>query len=264
MKKIQLMIIDPQNDFCDPKGALSVPGADKDMERLSEFIARNGDKLDDIHVTLDSHHLVDIAHPIFWKNSKGEHPNPFTLISKQDVEDHMWSPTNPSFYKKALEYVKELEVSNRYQLCVWPPHCLIGSNGHNVFPALYNELLKWEENFAMVNYITKGSNIWTEHYSALKADVPDPADPSTQIDTNFIKVLSEADEIIVAGEAGSHCLANSVRDVVEFGGENLVKKITLLEDCTSPVPGFEDLQEDFIKEMKAKGMKVVKSTEYMK
>jgi len=27
MKKIDLITIDPQNDFCDPKGALSVVGA---------------------------------------------------------------------------------------------------------------------------------------------------------------------------------------------------------------------------------------------
>ena len=264
MKNVHLMIIDPQNDFCDPKGALSVPGADADMDRLSEFIKRTGDKLTDIHVTLDSHHLVDIAHPIFWKNTKGEHPEPFTIITKDDVKEHNWVPTNPSFYKKALSYVDELEKEDRYQLCIWPPHCLIGSNGHNVYNNLYNALLDWEQDFAMVNYITKGSNIWTEHYSALKADVPDPMDPSTQVDTNFIKTLTEADEIVVAGEAGSHCLANSVRDVVDAGGEELLKKIVLLEDCTSPVPGFESLQEDFIEEMKNKGMRVVKSTEYMK
>lgn len=29
MNKPTLIIIDPQFDFCDPKGALSVPGADK-------------------------------------------------------------------------------------------------------------------------------------------------------------------------------------------------------------------------------------------
>ena len=28
MQNIQLLLIDPQNDFCDPNGALPVPGAD--------------------------------------------------------------------------------------------------------------------------------------------------------------------------------------------------------------------------------------------
>ena len=58
---IQLLIIDPQNDFCDPKGSLFVPGADGDMTRLATMIDRISPKLADIHVTLDSHHLVDIA-----------------------------------------------------------------------------------------------------------------------------------------------------------------------------------------------------------
>ena len=37
---IQLLIIDPQNDFCDPNGALFVPGADEDMKRLASMVMR--------------------------------------------------------------------------------------------------------------------------------------------------------------------------------------------------------------------------------
>ena len=62
--RIELLIIDPQNDFCDPSGALYVPGADKDMDNVADFILAKKDKLDDIHATLDSHHFIDIAHPV--------------------------------------------------------------------------------------------------------------------------------------------------------------------------------------------------------
>ena len=31
-KRIELLIIDPQNDFCDPSGALYVGGAENDMD----------------------------------------------------------------------------------------------------------------------------------------------------------------------------------------------------------------------------------------
>jgi len=41
-ERIDLLIIDPQVDFCDPSGALYVPGAEKDMERLSEMVKRFG------------------------------------------------------------------------------------------------------------------------------------------------------------------------------------------------------------------------------
>ena len=45
-----LIVIDPQNDFCDPKrGALYVKNAEKDMEALAEFITRRGDILEDVY-----------------------------------------------------------------------------------------------------------------------------------------------------------------------------------------------------------------------
>ena len=110
-------------------------------------------------------------------------------------------------YRRALTYVQTLAKNGRYPLCIWPPHCLIGSPGHAVMPELFAALLDWEQRFALVDYVTKGSNIWTEHYSAVQADVPDPADPGTQINTALIQTLLKADMIAVAGEAGSHCLA---------------------------------------------------------
>ena len=70
--KVHLLIIDPQNDFMDlPDSALPVPGAVADMDRLAAFIRRAGKKIDDIHVTLDSHRLIDIAHPTFWRDADG-------------------------------------------------------------------------------------------------------------------------------------------------------------------------------------------------
>ena len=65
-KKVCLFIIDPQFDFCDPSGTLFVPGANLDMVRLGDFINRNITKIDDIQVTLDSHHRVHVAHAISW------------------------------------------------------------------------------------------------------------------------------------------------------------------------------------------------------
>lgn len=37
MRKIKLLAIDPQNDFCLKSGALSVPGADEDMNKVKLF-----------------------------------------------------------------------------------------------------------------------------------------------------------------------------------------------------------------------------------
>jgi nicotinamidase-related amidase len=49
--------------------------------------------------------------------------------------------------------------------------------------------------------------------------------------------LSQADMILVAGEALSHCVLETVEDLVEaFSGQpELLRRIHLLRDCTSPV-----------------------------
>lgn len=275
--RIELMIIDPQNDFCHKNGALFVQGATEDMERLAAFIDRVGSKLYDIHVTLDTHHYMDIAHPGMWTDSSGNAPAPFTIISKKDVENGIWSARNPQFQARQLDYVRHLEDNGRYPLCIWPPHCLIGSWGYCVFEPLFKKLLDWEKkNFSFIDYVTKGSNLWTEHYSAVMADVADPKDPSTQLNTNFIQTLQEADIILLAGEARSHCLANTVRDIADNFGANEeektknIKKMVLLQDATSDVPDlpgstmFKDMGEQFVSDMMAKGMQVSTTIDFLK
>lgn len=284
--KLHLVIIDPQNDFCvqddlkGNKGALYVAGANGDMLHLAHMIERLCPKIDDIHVTLDSHRLVDISHPIWWKDQNGKPPAPFTIlgihgekiVEMKPQKDGTLLPTpteyttyQPSFLSRSKKYLQALAATNRYPHCIWPPHCLIGTWGHNIVPELMSALLMWEKSFATVDYITKGSNIWTEHFSGIKAEVPDPEDPSTQINTRFIQTLEEADIILLAGEARSHCLAETVRDIVScFSKEAYIQKLVLLEDCCSDVTGFKHYGEKFVKEMTAKGMQVAKSTEFLK
>jgi len=264
--RIHLLIIDPQNDFCDPNGSLFVPGADEDMRRLTTMVNRLQSKLDDIHVTLDSHRIIDVSHPAWWKDSTGNQPSPFTIITAADMKDGKWSTALPSANKRTQVYLQELETRGRYAHCIWPPHCLIGDKGHNVFPELSSALHAWEKaRFGMVDFVTKGSNFWTEHFSAVQAEVPDPEDPTTQINTSLISTLEKADIVLLAGEARSHCMANTVFDIAEnFGDASYVKKLVLLTDCTSDVPGFENLGAEFMTKMLAKGMQTSTSTEFLK
>ena len=83
-----------------------------------------------------------------------------------------------------------------------------------MIPVVAAALQRWEEaGFARVNYVTKGYNPWTEHYSAVQADVPDPTDPGTQINTRLIRALKNADVVALSGQALSHCVAHTVRDI---------------------------------------------------
>jgi nicotinamidase/pyrazinamidase len=250
----QLLIIDPQNDFCHPTtGTLYVPGADKDMQRLAAFVQDRGQDISQIHVTLDSHHVRDIAHPIWWQDKNGNHPAPFTIITETDVNAGIWRAARDEDQTRSTDYVRQLAQNKRYPLCIWPYHCLIGSEGHAVFAELFTALVAWETaHQKSVNYIAKGANPYTEHYSAIQADVIDPTDPHTERNTDLIANLRAADRVYIAGEAGSHCVANTVRDLVTGWTREDCERLVLLTDTISSVPGFDALQTDFLAEMAQK------------
>lgn len=262
--KAILLVIDPQVDFCDPNGSLFVKGADADMKRLATMVRENINLIERINITLDSHQYVHIAHPIFWINSKGEHPNPFTVITVEDVEKGVWKTTNPQMQQWGLDYVKTLRDNKRYVLCIWPYHCLIGSKGATVIPELFDAVCEWEKRFRKVNYVPKGSNIFTEHYSVVKADVTYSGDPTTMLNSTFINMLKSDSDILVAGEAFEFCVFSTLRDIIEEFTEEQVKKIVIVEDCTSPVNavGSEHLKDDAYNYLKNKGVRFTKSTQY--
>ena len=264
MMKTHLLVIDPQNDFCDSNGSLFVPGADHDMTRLEAMIRRLGSRLDNIHVTLDTHHFVDVAHPVFWVNAKGEHPAPFTIITADEVASGLWAAASPAHRAWAVEYTRKLEINKRYALCVWPPHCLIGSWGTQVYSPLFQALLDWETaNVDSIDYVTKGTNHLTEHYSALQADVPRPDDPGTQLNSGLIESLSGADVLVIAGEALSHCVRFTTQDLIENLPQGSIQKIVIIKDAMSAVPGFEKEGEEFLDFAARKGVRTITAEEFL-
>lgn len=293
--KVHAILVDPQNDFCvaddgcGNKGSLVVPGALDDMKRTAKMIRRLGNKLDDIHVTLDSHQGIGIERPHWWRRvSDGALPAPFTVfgihpdgkrIVKCNPDAKGMNPTEeeyttylPSHFNKggptkegSFGYLKALAAGGKCLLVVWPPHTIIGSWGWSIVPELSNALIEWEQKcFARVDYVVKGNNPWTEHYSGVRAEVPDPKDPSTQINTGLIQTLQEADIIAVAGEALSHCVASTISGIwAAFSDPKYAQKLVLLTDCMSNVGGFEFLGDAFLKEAKAKGVKMETSTSFL-
>ncbi|WP_286788298.1 MULTISPECIES: isochorismatase family protein [unclassified Pseudomonas] len=260
---VHLLIIDPQNDFCDiADAALPVPEASADLRKVASLIHMWGHRLDAIHVTLDSHQPLHIAHPSWWQDAKGHSPPPFTVISVDDIEQGRWTACVSEKQSYSLEYVKALAERGRYQLTIWPEHCLIGSWGHNVYTPLLKALNEWgRTRLKTVHYIPKGSNPNTEHYSAIAAEVPDPDDPGTRSNTHLLNQLEQAQTVLIAGEALSHCVAGTVRDIADHLGETNLHRLVLLTDCSHAVPGFEHLAECFIEEMKTKGVRCLTSKE---
>jgi nicotinamidase/pyrazinamidase len=269
--KIHLLVIDPQNDFMDQSGAaLPVTGATLDMQRLALFIRTFGDRLADIHVTLDSHQIVAIFHPAWWRNSKGESPAPYTIITSDDIEASIWTTRDPNMRKRSLEYVKALEATGKnYMLMIWPPHCLIGTLGHAVQKDLMDALVEWQtKEFATVDFVTKGTNPYTEHYGGLMAEVADPTDQHTLLNSRLLETLQEADIILIAGEALSHCVKETLNQILDNIGAEHLKKIQILTDCTSPVPkvgngpDFPAISKLWVAEVQKKGVQLTSSTTF--
>jgi nicotinamidase-related amidase len=271
-----LLLIDPQNDFCDLPAtasgtpALPVAGADADMRRVADLIERGGAGLDDIVITLDSHHRVDIAHPSFWCTGDGAAVAPFTAITAAQVRAGEFvpaaavqgrqggRPADATVLPRVLAYLDALEAQGRYSLMVWPVHCEIGTWGHNVHSAVRAAYNQWEDRrLRQVLKVTKGDNPWTEHYSALQAEVPDADDAATWLNRSLLARLDAFDTIWIAGEASSHCVKATVEHLADHLPSLLpsgrLEKLVLLTDGMSPVGGFEAQAADFMARMRERG-----------
>ncbi len=268
MTIFRLLIIDPQRDFCDGPcaGALPVPGADADMRRLAALVGRLGRRIDRILVTLDSHQLYHVANPAWWMDGQGRPPAPFTVIGAEAVESGEWRPRDPAEADYARYYVRELARKGNYPLCIWPPHCLIGTPGHAVHPELMAALLGWAgEAASPISFVTKGGNPRTEHYSAYRAEVEDAADAATGPNPAMIRFIEGADVVAIAGEAKSHCVRSTVQDLADALPPEQIAKFLFLDDCSSPVPAipggpdFPAIGEGFVRDLAARGMRVALS-----
>jgi nicotinamidase-related amidase len=253
---VHLLIIDPQNSFCDPKGELYVANAEADMNRLADFIGRTGPFIDRITVTLDSHNPVHIAHPEWWIDRHGCSPDPFTTITSEDLLNGSFQASDPSHQAWSLTY---LEKAGTHTL--WPRHCLIGSWGHEVYPPLKTILDRWALTGGELDFFPKGYSRFTEHFSAVKPLVEVPGDPCTLPNRAFVETILQSDTVLVAGEAASHCVAETVKDLVFFGSPP-PGKIVLLKDSMSPVGGCEPLAEAFYTASAERGVVVSDTLSY--
>jgi nicotinamidase-related amidase len=273
----QLLLIDPQNDFCDVPDAyrpvdpltgapvapaLPVAGAHADMLRTAQFISAAGSGLDEITVTLDSHHQVDIAHPTFWQDANGQAVAPFTQITAAQVRLGAYLPRDLPALPRTLAYLDDLESRGRYVLMVWPVHCEMGTWGHDVHADVRDAYNRWERaRLRNVRKVSKGENPWTEHYSAIQAEVPDPQDEHTQLNTALLAALGRADLLFIAGEASSHCVRATTEHIVANLPGGRPGRLVLLTDCMSPVAGFEAQHRAFLDDMRTLGVRLATSTE---
>ena len=260
-QKRLLLCIDVQKDFIEG-GALEVPKSIGDVERITNFIYNNMAGISKIMCSLDTHIAHQIFHPCWWANSEGEHPAPYTVITYDDVVANRWRPVvgNP---KRSLRYLKGLEEAGdgKKQLCIWPYHCIKGTEGFS----LENEFSKMVYFHSVarksVNHlINKGEDPYSEMYGIIKPEFSE----DNFINTPVLNAIEKYDEIYVVGEAESHCLMESVKQIAEHFANRpeVTQKINILEDCTSPITGFEaDTAAAFDNFKNSYGIKFAKSTD---
>ena len=265
--KNKLLVIDPQNDFCDiPGAALPVPGASADLMRLSHFVAGSAEFIHDLVVTLDTHPQVAIERVSFWQDSAGKIVPVFTQITEQDVREGRYAPRDAaaSLKEQVIGYLHALEEAGRYRLIVWPVHCVLGTKGHAIYAPLALHIASWEERTQRATAkVLKGLNPLTEQYSAIAAEVPMESDPTTQRNKGLIERVrpGEGERLLIAGEAASHCVRATVLDLMEaFSAEELARTV-LLTDCMSPVGGFETQAEDFYRQAQSAGAHLASSAQ---
>lgn len=285
--KIALIAIDVQNTFCIPGFELFVGGrtgrgAVDDNIRLCEFLYRNMGRITKIFASMDTHSAFQIFHPTFIIDKNGKHPQSNTQISFEDVLSQRWM-FNPGIaailhidpsegQKHLLYYTEELKKRGKYDLTIWPFHSMLGGIGHALVPAVEEALFFHSiARNAAIDFEIKGSHPLTEHYSIIGPEVATDHEGDLLVGRNpeFIQILQQYDQVIITGQAKSHCVAWTIDDLLTEiiqTDERLVSKVFLLEDCSSPVvvPGvvdYTEAAEAAFQRFSSAGMHVVRSTD---
>ena len=261
--RVALVVVDMQNTFCSPGFELFVAGrsgtgALDDSRRVCEFVYRNLGSITQIVPTLDTHQALQIFHRALLIDGEGHHPEPFTLVTAEDVEAGRWRINSPAAAGLGLDpdyadehlryYTRTLEQGGKYNLTIWPFHAMLGGIGYALVSALEEALFFHSVvRHAPLDFQPKGANPLTEHYSMLGPEVEDDqeGEPLGRRNQPLIERLLQYDAVVIAGEAKSHCVAWTIEDLLSdpnVQDRGLEEKVYLLEDCSSPVvvPGSVD------------------------
>ena len=291
--RIHLLLIDVQKDFCFPEGSLYVAGrsgtgAIDDSRRIAELVYRNLGLLTEITTTMDTHLAYQIFFPSFWLDKDDAPLTAHRTVTSEQIAAGEVRP-NPAMAKwlcggnytwlckQALHYTKELERAGKYQLYLWPPHCLLGSDGHALAGIVHEaRLFHAFARTSQSSVEVKGGNPLTENYSVLRPEVLSRFDGAAlaQRNTQFVQTLLAADAVVIAGQAASHCVKSTIDDLLgEIATQDpaLAKKVYLVTDCMSAVTvpdgrgghavDFTDQADAALAKFANAGMNLVRSTD---
>lgn len=266
-EKIAVVLVDYQHDFVDPTGTLYVPGAQEDVARFLTWFYANAHRITMIYASLDTHVPLQIFYSPWWHNPKtGEHPQPFTTITVEDIDSETWLPVfQPQW---SAHYIRQLHQQAKKALMIWPYHTMEGTLGH-MLVAPISEAIAWHSAARNTDptYIVKGRTLRTEYYGIFGAEVVDPEDATSRLNTTLLDAVMQHDKVYIAGEAKSHCVLETERQLVDYLKDQpeMLHRLYFLQDCTSsvrhPLIDFEALATTELAAMKQQGTHIVMSTD---
>ena len=294
---VEMVAIDMQKDFCFPEGSLFVAGrggagAVEDSDRIARLIYGNLERITALTATMDTHYPLQIFFAAFWRDAQGAALAPHTIIALEDVQSGRYRPApglaaalslpdDEWLAKQCEHYCAELERAGKYQLYIWPEHCLLGSAGHmmaGVFheARLFHAYARDSENRVEI----KGGHALSENYSVFNPEVLTRWDGQGSLvekRSDFIDRLLRRDAIVFVGQAASHCVKSSLDDLLDeiaardpAAAEKCAQKCYVVTDCMSAVTipdgaggflaDFTDNAEQAYRRYADAGMHLVEST----
>lgn len=209
MSRTALLIIDVQNDFLPPHGALAAPHGDR--------------VLAPIKVLLDTSKSWD------WK----------TVVASQDYHP----PRHISFASTHGEEPFRTKVlkdyyGREYTQMLWPDHCVQGSKGAQIDKGLRDTFEPWKDRMKLVR---KACHRCLEAYSAFEGyilDITEPKEPPTDEGETFPRDFHPKDwhlaqylhnqgiqKVLVTGIATEYCVQSTAIASIQSGFD------TALLDC---------------------------------
>jgi len=293
-RRNHLVLIDAQRDFCFPEGTLYVggrsgQGAMDDNDRVARFVYQNLGTISEITCTLDSHLPFQIFFAPFWVDRAGEPLRPHRTISvdevragdvspNPDIVDAAGAPDLTWLTKQVVFYCESLARAGKYVLYLWPPHVLLGGDGHVLAGVIQEARLFHAYARGARNPVEiKGVHALTENYSVFSPEVLLSHDGASLAARNgaLLDTLLKEDRLIIAGQASSHCVKSSIDDLLDeilLRDPGLAKRVYILEDAMSAVtvpdpatPGafladFTEAAENALGRFHDAGMRIVRTT----
>lgn len=195
-----LLIVDCQNDF--------FPEADD--KALASYIRKHADSLKTVIVVQHCQSNGAVQSIMFnssWVNPQGQLPDPGTVITFKDVNDHTWDPVIHQLRPFLLKYLKRTTLPG---ITVHKPFAVEGTRGagypYHIHSALHELQIPVERK-------EKSKSIYAEHYSAFRAVLPITQDERTRTDKNLLIWLRTFDHVHVAGPKQSIALSMTKADL---------------------------------------------------